>query len=120
MPKSSTHTFFFVFDGSDARALSVFFYILPLPVPNPAPFSAPFSSGTCAWNTVLVGRKKWGFFPPGTGGTHMENIHSQTCQSGTAPGGPCMSWWMDDAPVIPVAAGMIECIQEPGMYAFGD
>jgi len=73
--------------------------------------------GTCAWNTCLLGRKKWALFPPGTDQEYMNNIHSKTCQSGTAPGGPPAYWWMDDAPKIG-NVGMIEFIQEPGDTVF--
>jgi len=73
--------------------------------------------GTCAWNTCLLGRKKWGLFPPGTDMDYLEKIHSKTCGSGTAIGGPPGYWWLDDAPNIG-DVGMIEFIQEAGDTVF--
>jgi len=49
---------------------------------------------------------------------YIQSIHTRTCQSGTAPGGPVAYWWMDCAPSIPPGTGMIECIQEPGDTIF--
>eukprot|EP01126_Amoeba_proteus_P058151 TRINITY_DN7470_c0_g2_i2.p1 TRINITY_DN7470_c0_g2~~TRINITY_DN7470_c0_g2_i2.p1 ORF type:complete len:327 (+),score=50.75 TRINITY_DN7470_c0_g2_i2:352-1332(+) len=62
--------------------------------------------GTCAWNTLLLGKKKWALFPPGTSCEYMKAIGSRTCQSGTAPGGPPSYWWLDHAPNVPPGTGV--------------
>uniref|UniRef100_A0A6B2LAT9 JmjC domain-containing protein n=1 Tax=Arcella intermedia TaxID=1963864 RepID=A0A6B2LAT9_9EUKA len=74
--------------------------------------------GTSAWNSLLIGRKKWAIFPPGTDMEYIQKIKTRTCSSGTAPGGPASYWWLDIAPTLPADVGMVEFIQNPGDTVF--
>jgi histone arginine demethylase JMJD6 len=72
---------------------------------------------TSAWNTLLLGRKKWVLFPPNQTEEYKERIGLQYTSSTTPPA----YWWMDFYPKLKEsgsALGMIECIQEPGDTIF--
>jgi len=64
---------------------------------------------TSAWNTLLMGKKKWAIFPPGAQEKYLEALGVRTHAKH-----PPSYWWLDIPPTLSKELGMIECLQEAG------
>lgn len=73
--------------------------------------------GTCAWNTLACGHKRWVLFPPGDSDGYRKTIGALNDYQDTPPA----YWFLDVLPSLKARAkelGMIECIQRPGQTIF--
>uniref|UniRef100_A0A6B2LAT7 JmjC domain-containing protein n=1 Tax=Arcella intermedia TaxID=1963864 RepID=A0A6B2LAT7_9EUKA len=68
---------------------------------------------TGAWNTLLVGHKKWAMFPPGTDERYLEELGTKAYSKT-----PATYWWQDIAPKLRKDIGMVEVVQKPGETIF--
>eukprot|EP00756_Hemistasia_phaeocysticola_P063955 Hpha_TRINITY_DN7418_c0_g1::TRINITY_DN7418_c0_g1_i1::g.95955::m.95955/K11323/JMJD6; histone arginine demethylase JMJD6 len=68
-----------------------------------------------AWNTVLVGRKRWVLFPPDTPADKLGVAGSNYRSSG-----PPAYWWTDHYPRLAAdpSCGMVDVVQNPGDTIF--
>eukprot|EP01127_Copromyxa_protea_P005331 TRINITY_DN15276_c0_g1_i1.p1 TRINITY_DN15276_c0_g1~~TRINITY_DN15276_c0_g1_i1.p1 ORF type:complete len:521 (+),score=75.88 TRINITY_DN15276_c0_g1_i1:27-1565(+) len=69
--------------------------------------------GTSAWNVVVKGKKRWGFYPPGH---HPPAVGAYDPDYYNAPSG--IKWLLNVLPLLPANQLPIECIQEEGDLLF--
>lgn len=79
--------------------------------------------GTCAWNALLCGHKRWCLFPPCPGSMSHDGYVALigATEKYTSCTSPCTDWYEDIYPNVKVRAqelGMIEFVQHPGETIF--